>query len=303
MDVRRVMLFRTVAREGSMSAASRVLGSTQPNVSQQLRLLEREVGTPLIIRSSRGVTLTEAGAALQARADAIASQLHLAGEELTALANLNGGRVRVAGFPSAAASLIPSAFQALASTHPNLVIGLLEAEPEESREAVLAGDVDCAVVFSYDAPPIDTGELSWTPLFVEPMFLVAPLGSAARRGDMPLAKWLAEATWIAGCPDCRRHLVDCCRQVGFLPALVHESDDCVVAQNLVARGMGVSVMPQLAIRIFRHPEVEVELAAAFGSRHIGVIYWSGAEEVPGIRAVLDQLQVESIRLQRSIDFR
>ena len=118
MDPRRVLVFRTVARAGSLSAAARELGWTQPAVSQQLQRLEREVGGPLLVRSSRGVTLTEAGRVLLGRADAVAGELHMAAEELASLAQLRGGRVRLVAFPSAAATMAPAALKLLAADHP-----------------------------------------------------------------------------------------------------------------------------------------------------------------------------------------
>ena len=86
MDPRRVLVFRTVARAGLLSAAARELGWTQPAVSQQLQRLEHEVGAPLLLRSTRGVTLTDAGRLLLGRADTLAGELHMAAEELASLA-------------------------------------------------------------------------------------------------------------------------------------------------------------------------------------------------------------------------
>src|SRR5688572_18212402 len=88
MDRRRVLIFRDVARAGSISGAARELGWTQPAVSQHLRALERSVGSPLLVRTSTGVELTEPGRVLLARADDIAAQLHMAAEELADLATL-----------------------------------------------------------------------------------------------------------------------------------------------------------------------------------------------------------------------
>ena len=118
MDPRRVLVFRAVARAGSLSAAARDLGWTQPAVSQHLQRLEREVGLPLLVRSTRGVTLTEAGQVLLGRADAVAGQLHMASEEMASLAQLRGGRVRLVAFPSAAATLVPAALKLLAARPP-----------------------------------------------------------------------------------------------------------------------------------------------------------------------------------------
>ena len=95
MDPRRLLIFRAVARAGSISGAARELGWTQPAVSQHLRALEREAGSALLLRGPTGVELTEPGRVLLARADAVASQLHMAEEELSALGDLRRGQVRL----------------------------------------------------------------------------------------------------------------------------------------------------------------------------------------------------------------
>ncbi|MFC7494844.1 MULTISPECIES: LysR family transcriptional regulator [unclassified Nocardioides] len=288
MDPRRVLLFRTVARAGSLSAAARELGTTQSAVSQQLQQLEREAGGPLLVRTTRGARLTEAGAALLARADAVHSALHLAREELGALADLRAGTVRLAAFPSAAATLVPPAVRALHDEHAGVEVTLVETEPPEAWAGVLAGDVDVALVFGYDAPPHDDGSLAWVPLGVESLHLVLPPGNdaPARASNA----WLARQSWVAGCERCRQHLVDACRTAGFEPRLLHESDDYVVVQNLVAHGLGVTLLPELALTAFRHPEVDVRPAPAFGERHVGIAHRPGAEAVPAIRAVMERLQ-------------
>ncbi|MDF9715675.1 LysR family transcriptional regulator [Nocardioides sp. ChNu-153] len=294
MDPRRVLLFRTVARAGSLSAAARELGTTQSAVSQQLRALEREAGGALLVRTARGTTPTEAGAALLARADAVHAALHQAQEELGALADLRAGTVRLAAFPSAAATLVPAVVRALQGDHPGLRVTLVESEPPEAWAAVLAGDADVALVFGYDGPPADDGALAWVPLGVEPLHLVLPPGAAAPgapggEGSAVPGAWLAEQDWVAGCERCRGHLLERCRAAGFEPRLVHESDDYVVVQNLVAHGLGVTVLPQLALTAFRHPEVEARRAPAFGERHVGLVHRPGAEDVPAVRAVMERL--------------
>src|SRR5215212_637093 len=93
MDPRRLLIFRAVARAGSISAAARELGWTQPAVSQHVRALERAAGCALLLRGAGGVELTEPGRVLLARADAVAGQLHMAEEELADLTELRRGRV------------------------------------------------------------------------------------------------------------------------------------------------------------------------------------------------------------------
>lgn len=288
MDPRRVLLFRAVARSGSLSAAARQLGTTQSAVSQQLSQLEREAGGALLVRTTRGTQLTEAGRALLARADAVHSALHLAGEELAAFAELRAGTVRLAAFPSAAATLVPPAVRSLRDDHLGVEVTLVETEPPEAWTAVLTGDVDVALVFGYDGPPEEDGSLAWVPLGVEPTHLVLPPGAGAPQ--RMTTRWLSEQGWVAGCERCRQHLVASCREAGFEPRLLHESDDYVVVQNLVAHGLGVTVLPGLALTAFRHPEVEVRPATGFGERHVGMVHRAGAESVPAIRALMERFQ-------------
>ncbi|CAN5186715.1 LysR family transcriptional regulator [soil metagenome] len=289
LDARRVLIFRDVARAGSISAAARDLGWTQPAVSQHLSRLERDAGTPLMLRGPAGVTATEAGRALLRRADVIAAELHTADEELAAYAQLRGGWVRLVAFPSAAATVVPDAIGALAELHPEISVGLDEAEPPEAMSAVLAGDADLAVVFGYDGPPAGLGPLVWRPLADEAVGLVVPTGAAA---PTCLAE-LADAEWIGGCVRCRGHLVECCERAGFTPRLRHTTDDYVVVQNLVARGLGVTVLPASALTAYRHPDVQVVDLAELGRRHVGLAHRPGADAVPATRALIAEL-VQSV---------
>ncbi len=283
VDARRVLLFRDVVRAGSLTAAATALGWTQPAVSQQLQRLEREAGCPLLVRGPRGVTPTEAGVALLGRADTIAGELRLAGEEVAAIAQLRAGRVRLAAFPSAAATIAPGAIAALTRRHPGLEVSMTEAEPPEAVAAVRADAADLALVFGHDGAPADLRGLVWTPLTVEAVHLVGPPG-----GPRHLAE-LAEEPWIAGCVRCRTHLVARCEAAGFTPRLRYESDDYVMVQHLVAQGLGVTLLPASALVAYRHPEVEVHPDAALGTRHVGLVHRAGAEQVPAIGAMRSSL--------------
>ncbi len=287
LDPRRVLIFREVARAGSISAAARTLGWTQPAVSQHLTRLERDVGGPLLLRGAGGATPTEAGVALLRRADVVAAELYAAAEELAALTHLRAGRVRLVSYPSAAATLVPDAIGALAAEHPEIEVGLEAAEPPEAMAAVAAGDADLALVFGYDGPPEGIGALAWRPLLDEPVHLVVPPGrrGPGRRG---LAA-LADDDWIGGCVRCRLHLVACCEAAGFSPTLRHTTDDYVVVQNLVARGLGVTVLPASALAAYRHPDVRVVDLPALGRRHVGLAHRPGAETVPATAALVERI--------------
>jgi molybdate transport repressor ModE-like protein len=290
MDPKRLLIFRAVARAGSISAAARDLGWTQPAVSQHLRALERSAGCALLLRGAGGVELTEPGRVLLARADALAVQLHMAEEELADLTALRRGRVRLAAYPSAAATLVPRAVAGLRARHPDIDVELTEAEPPEALALLATGDADLALVFSYDGlPPTDGAGLAWRPLADEPVALVVGADHrAATRRRLTLAD-LAGEPWIVGCERCRAHALLVCAEAGFEPVVRHTSDDYVVVQNLVAVGLGVTLLPRSALDAFQHPGVRVREHPSFGTRTFGIVHREGAELVPATAALVREL--------------
>ncbi|MGF7234411.1 MAG: LysR family transcriptional regulator, partial [Frankia sp.] len=151
MDPRRLLVFREVAHAGSMSAAARSLGWTQPAVAQHIRRLERDTGVALLVRSGRGMAPTEAGRSLLAHADAVSARLSTADRDLAAFAHLRAGTVRLAAFPSASATLVPRALALLRERHPGVDVRLVEAEPPEARALLDDGEVDLAVGFRHSS--------------------------------------------------------------------------------------------------------------------------------------------------------
>src|SRR5690606_14599640 len=138
LDPTRLRVFLAIAREGSITAAADALDYAQPSVSHQLARLEAEVGVSLVQRGPRGVRLTDAGRLLARRAGELLGQLDSTGDELAAYAGLRAGRVRLAAFPSALATLVPTAAARLAARHPDLDLALTEAEPPEALAALRA---------------------------------------------------------------------------------------------------------------------------------------------------------------------
>src|SRR3954452_7898943 len=142
LDVRRMRVLREVAARGSFSAAADALAYTQSAVSQQIAALEREAGPRLVERNARGVRLTDAGRALVEHADAILARLADAEAELEAIAGLRGGRLRLAAFPSAGATVMPEASARFRARHRAADLPLDPAEPEPSIAKLRAGEAD-----------------------------------------------------------------------------------------------------------------------------------------------------------------
>lgn len=304
MDLTRLRVLATVAREGSVTGAARALHYAQPSVSHHLARLEAEVGVPLTERHGRGVRLTAAGRLLAARAEEILGRVGAAREELDALVSLSAGRVRLAAFPSALATLVPDVVGRLAREHPGLGVGLVEAEPPEALDALRRGAVDVALVFEHDRSPLDVDGLRAVAVLAEELFLVragagphagtrpgtpSPTDEAAPssvKGAVDLAP-LADAAWIAGCERCRADLVGRCERAGFTPRVAFETDDYVAVQALVASGVGVSLLPALALQAHRDPRVTVRALPGAARRVLAVTY--GERPSPGAAAVVESL--------------
>ena len=153
LDLRRLRVLHAVSAYGSVTGAAVALGYSAPAVSQQLAALEREVGMRLTERAGRGIELTAAAAILVAHTDALLARLDAAESDLAALRDQVAGRVELAAFPSAGATIVPAAWAALARSAPQVQLGLTEMEPDESLPAVLRGETDVAVAHEYDLVP------------------------------------------------------------------------------------------------------------------------------------------------------
>src|SRR5690242_17568081 len=132
LDVKRLRVLKEVAQRGSFSAAGEALGYTQSAISQQVAALERETGSTLVERGARGIRLTDPGQALVDHADGILTRIAAAEDEPEAIAGLRGGRLRLASFPTAGATLVPLAIKEFTRRHPGVELSLVEAEPEHA---------------------------------------------------------------------------------------------------------------------------------------------------------------------------
>lgn len=257
LDVKRMKVFREVAACGSFSAAAESLSFTQSAVSQQVAALEREVGTKLLDRTPRGVRMTDSGRALVAHADAILSRLESAENELAELAGVRGGRLRLASFQSAGATLVPRAIAEFHARHPKVELSMVEAEPSEAHVLLRGGDIDLAVVYDYAVLPGTLGEDLETEHLIDDVYdAVIPKDHAlATKARLTMAD-LGNDPWVgptdrSGC----RLIVDrACHDAGYDARVAFEADETMAAQALVAAGMGVTVYPRLALSP-QHPGV------------------------------------------------
>jgi molybdate transport repressor ModE-like protein len=290
LDVKRMRILKEVADRGSFSAAAEALSYTQSAVSQQIAALEREAGTQLVTRGSRGIRLTEAGEALVRHADAILTRLADAEAELEAIAGLRGGRLRMAAFPTVGATLMPLAIATFRQRHPDVELTVRQLEPEDSLPLLKSGELDIALTIEPNTIQ-DTDGLESTFLLDDPMFAALPLDHRLANKPRVRLKDLASEAWIGTTDACscgslvRNH----CIRVGFEPRVTFESDDYLQIQGLVAAGVGVAMIPTLALTTVRDDIVIRDLGNEAPVRKIAAATLPGAHRSPAARAMLDVL--------------
>lgn len=246
LDVRRMQILRAVVTSGSVTAAAAHLGYTPSAVSQQVAVLEKEAGIPLLERIGRGVRPTAAGRLLTGHA-AIISQ-NLAKAE-TALADLRAGRTGrlvICYFSTVGPTLVAPALTRLRDEHPGVQIDLRLFEPEDPIREVEEGNADLALVVGSDGgrPP----GVRLVHLLDDAYHAVLPSGHPlARQRVIDLAA-LADQRWIGSVPGpCFDVVLNSCATAGFSPNFVARSEDYATAQSFIAAGLGVGLIPGLGL--------------------------------------------------------
>lgn len=294
IDVAGLRVMKAIADEGSFTAAALALGYSQPAVSQMVRRLEQRAGTALVDRVGRTVRLTEAGASLARRAGDVLAAIDAAEEEVAAIAGLRAGRVRLAAFPSASATLVPKALALVKQRYPDVEVSFTEAEPAQSLASLRAGECDLAIAFSYAGTDVGRGEedldlFETRHLLDDEVLLALPLTHRLRDEPVIDITALRDEKWIAGCPRCRGHLLSMCATAEFTPSVAFETEDYVAVAGLVAAGLGVALIPDLIVRTAHHPDIITRQVRPASRRQIVAVTTPDLQRVPAVAATLDAL--------------
>jgi DNA-binding transcriptional LysR family regulator len=255
----RLKVLQEVVRCGSFSAAADAMSYTQSAVSQAIARLEAETGATLVVRDRRGVRPTAAGATLVRHAATIFAEVEAAEAELAALMGVRGGKLRVASFPSAGATLMPLAVADFRRRHPGVSLTLAEGEPEEIAPRLRAGEFDLALLFEFPGMPERPGlGLRSLTLLEDVMHVALPAAHELLAKPTIELRDLRDEDWVQTSEDsaCARHVVRLCLAAGFEPRVTFESDDYETVQGLVAAGVGVALIPRLALTHV-HPGIVV----------------------------------------------
>jgi len=281
-----------VDAKGSFSAAADALNYTQPAVSRLVSALEIELGATLVDRRTRPLRLTDAGEALARRACAVFEQLAAAEAEIGAILELDAGRLRLGTFSSAGATFVAQALAAFRQRFPGVQVTVMEAGPDQLVGAVRAGDLDLAVVFDHPATGVIRDEgLESQHLLEDPSdVFIHPEHRLARRTRVTFAD-LRDEDWLQPTfgPDSptEKLLTAACAAAGYEPRVIFRVNDCEMTKALVAVGMGIALLPRIALHPV-HPGVAVKAVEGSPTRRILAVALSGTRS-PASEAFLELL--------------
>ncbi len=250
LELRQLTVLQAIARAGSMAGAARMLHHSQPTVAHHLAALESHLGVALVSRTTRGATLTDLGELFLGHSEAVLDRLSSAEAEVKALARHGVATLRIGTFPTAGAHVLPRAVAAL-EVRTGVRVELHEAEPPELIGGLLAHELHCALIYDDpESPAHELDELETVALFDDPYRVVLPASHVlARRRSVALSDLADDGWMMSRDPDepGDAALRAACATEGFAPHAVLRTDDYDVMFGFVAAGVGVALVPQMAL--------------------------------------------------------
>jgi DNA-binding transcriptional LysR family regulator len=292
LDVRRLRLLCDLSRLGTIAAVAHAHTYTPSAVSQQLAVLEREAGVPLLERTGRRVTFTAAGRLLVQHAETVLAALEQTTAALAAMATGLSGPLRIGAFPTAVRTLLPAALVELGHQHPGLELMVTELDPVAVPAALRERRLDVGLLHDYNVVPVEPDPvLDTVPLLDETVFLAVP-GNAPPTEDTDPLSVVRDAAWVMASPGTLCHTVTLhvCRTAGFTPRARHHADDFATVLALVAADQGVSLVPQLAAA---QPPAGVRLIPLSTRRRTRIAYRQGAATHPAIAAFVSAIRAST----------
>ncbi len=293
LDVRRLRLLCDLSRLGTIAAVAHAHTYTPSAVSQQLSILEREAGVPLLERTGRRVTLTAAGWTVVQHAETVLAALEQTTAALAAAATGLSGPLRIGAFPTAVRTLLPAALVALGERHPGLELMVTELDPVGVPAALHERRLDVGLLNDYDVVPIKPDPaVDSVSLLDETVFLAVPSATPTTKRTDPL-RGVRDAAWILASPGtlCHTATLHVCRAAGFKPQARHHADDFATVLALVAAEQGVSLVPQIAAA---EPPAGVRLIPLTTRRRTRIAYRKGAANHPAVAAFVDAVRASTV---------
>ncbi|GFJ92253.1 hypothetical protein Prum_058950 [Phytohabitans rumicis] len=224
------------------------------------------------------------------RAAEILGRVNAASVELAARVGLRAGRVRLAGFQTVLSTLVPKAAAELSRSYPGIELHLVDAHPAVGLNMLRSGHVDIALIFrNADTPPDEHQGFRLTHLLDDPLYLISDQPDE-RLGDH------RDSAWVGGCERCRAATITACERAGFSPRIAFTCDDTVIAQAVVAAGMGVAIVNGLALRAHRAPGVHATQLTE-SPRQIYAATYGDPPDPPATTALIELLESTAMALR------
>jgi DNA-binding transcriptional LysR family regulator len=300
----RLHVLRMLAEHGTVTAVAQALNYTPSAVSHQLQTLARDVRVTLLVQDGRRVRLTPAARTLLAHADGLFAQWETIQGEVTRSAGEVSGALRMCGFSTAAAALLPFVAQRVVEAHPRVTVRIIEADPEDCFDLLLADQADLAVVVATQSlPPSTDPRFDQQPLLDDPLDLLVPEGHRLAGLSSVFLRQAADEPWLLDRPGRPHHqlVLAACGAAGFTPTAAHEAAEWDTGAALVAAGFGVALVPRLARLPAGYPIVRVPLRGdPRPARNILTGVRRGSRDQPVLATALDALETIAARSREQV---
>lgn len=289
----RLHVLRVLAARGTVTAAAEALNYSPSTVSHQLRSLARDLGVPLVEQDGRGIRLTGSAQVLLEHADDLYARWEEIRSDLAEIEPDHVRSLRLCGFSTAAAALLPHVATAVRRAHPLCTVRIIEADPEDCFDLLLTDQADLAVVIATESlPPRADPRFDQQALLDDPLDLLVPAAHPlAGRKSVRLGE-AADEPWIMDRPGRPYHrlVLTACAASGFTPVVAHECAEWDTGAALVGAGLGVALIPRLARLPEGYPVVRVPLQGdPTPARHILTGVRRGSRRQPAIATALEAL--------------
>ena len=294
MTTEQLQAFLAVAERGQLTDAARRLGLSQPTLSRQVQSLEKELGLRLLVRTPRGVVLTEPGERFLAHARIALRELTAGTTELQELAQSPRGPVGLGALPTVGAYLLPGILQGFLARFPAVQIRLAEALAPELEERVADGDLDLAILNL----PLRRQDLIAQKLWEEPFMLIVPRGHPLTKSRRPvrLGAIAGEPLIVISGASTTAAMAAACEAVGEAPRVVLEVDHPESVRRMVERGLGLALLPALMVQkggAFDTVEVQA------GPRRTVALVHRGEGSLTSAARALKRELTERLRLKKT----
>jgi DNA-binding transcriptional LysR family regulator len=295
LDLRRLRALHAVVTTGSVKDAAAQLGYTPSAVSQHITMLERETSMVLLEPAGRGVRPTAAGRLLAGRSLGLLDLMAETEAELAALKAGDLGILRLASFATAGAELVPPALAMVKAALPHLEISLRVAERDDALATLRRGMLDAAIVEAHALPAGEAlhGDLMWDNLLSDPFRIALPRDHRLARRRIIKLREVADESWVdvkceVGC--CRAATDAAFRQAGFIPRRAVQADDYWPAQGFVAAGLGIALIPALALGVLHDGVVVRRLEDAIPERQVMAVTRPAVAGTVPVQAIIAALR-------------